>query len=121
MLVSTHYMDEAERCHMLAYISFGKLLITGSVGEVIAHSRLVTWSVSGGGLLKLAEELKGKPGVEMVAPFGHTLHVSGVDEAALEETVGGYRADSGLEWQRIAPGLEDVFIHLMRDAPDAYR
>jgi len=119
VLVSTHYMDEAERCHDLAYIAFGRLLFTGTADEAVAHSHLATWSVTGSGLSELARELRDRPGVTMVVPFGNTLHVSGVDEAALERTISAYRGRGGLEWRRSAPGLEDAFIHFMREAEEA--
>lgn len=119
VLVSTHYMDEAERCNELAYIAYGKLLIAGTAREVIAHSQLVTWTVSGNGLFRLAAELKEVPGVTMVVPLGSTLHVSGIDADALELALAPFRARSGLEWQRSMPGLEDVFIKLMDRAPDS--
>jgi ABC-2 type transport system ATP-binding protein len=121
VLVSTHYMDEAERCHELAYIAFGKLLFTGTVNEAIAHSRLVTWSVSGAGLSGLAHELRQRSGVAMVVPFGNTLHVSGVDEAALDQAAAAYRGRTDLEWRRTEPGLEDAFIHFMREAKDNFQ
>ena len=77
MLVSTHYMDEAERCHEIAYIAYGHLLVHGTVPEVIAHSHLTTYVVSGEGLGELAATLEKTPGIDMVAPFGTSLHVSG--------------------------------------------
>jgi ABC-2 type transport system ATP-binding protein len=120
ILVSTHYMDEAERCHELAYIAYGKLLITGTAQEVIAHSRLVTWTATGADLFPLATELKALPGVAMVVPFGNTLHVSGIDEQALEQALAPYFARPGIAWQRSAPGLEDVFIKMMDYAPDNF-
>ena len=83
VLVSTHYMDEAERCHEIAYIAFGELLAHGTVDEVISSSNLTTYVVSsqrGEGLADLTTELTGKPGIDMVAPFGTSLHVSGRDE-----------------------------------------
>lgn len=116
VLVSTHYMDEAERCHELAYIAYGRLLVTGTAEEVIARSQLTTWSVRGPGLLELAHELRHRPGVAMVVPFGTTLHVSGTDAQALERTVDEYRGRPDLDWRRTDPGLEDAFIHFMRDA-----
>ena len=91
VLVSTHYMDEAERCHEIAYIAYGHLLAHGTVDEVIAKSALTTYTVTGDDLNGLAAELTGKPGVDMVAPFGTSLHVSGRDHAALEATIAPYR------------------------------
>ena len=113
VLVSTHYMDEAERCHEIAYIAAGELLAQGSVEDVIAQSHLVTYVVTGGDLHKLATELAGKLGIDMVAPFGNSLHVSGRDPASLEAAIAPYRKDKSLLWQRSEPSLEDVFIELM--------
>jgi ABC-2 type transport system ATP-binding protein len=124
VLVSTHYMDEAERCHQLAYLSFGKLLVTGSAAEVIAHSGLSTWIVAAqadGGerdLTLLAHELRGNKAVETIVPFGTTLHVSGHDRAALEQALAPVRARPGLTLTAVEPSLEDVFISLMQTAPD---
>jgi ABC-2 type transport system ATP-binding protein len=120
ILVSTHYMDEAERCHRLAYIAYGKLLITGTATEVIEHSRLTTWSVSGPDLFPLASELRRLPAVKMVVPFGNTLHISGVDESALESALAPYRGRRDLIWTRAEPGLEDVFIRMMDSAQDNF-
>jgi ABC-2 type transport system ATP-binding protein len=124
VLVSTHYMDEAERCHQLAYLAFGKLLVTGSAAEVIAHSGLSTWIVavreSGDErtLALLARELRTDPAMATIVPFGTTLHVSGHDAAALERALDGARARPELELTRVEPSLEDVFISLMQGAPD---
>ena len=112
VLVSTHYMDEAERCHEVAYIAYGKLLAHGTAAEVIARAGLSTWSIEGEGLMDLAARLRTLPGVEMVVPFGAALHVSGTDAAALEAALGPL-AREGLALKRVQPGLEDVFIHLM--------
>jgi len=113
VLVSTHYMDEAERCHEIAYIAYGVLLVHGTVDEVIERSALVTYMVGGEGLAHLAAELAHAPGVDMVAPFGTSLHVSGRDHAALEATIARYRNDPALTWTVSKPTLEDVFIELM--------
>ncbi|MFZ1426295.1 MAG: ABC transporter ATP-binding protein [Geminicoccaceae bacterium] len=120
VLVSTHYMDEAERCHRIAYISYGRLLTEGTIQEVLDGSGLVTWKASGAGVDAVAAALRGRPGVEMVAPFGQALHVSGTDRAALEAAIAPWRADPGLSWQPMAPSLEDVFIHLMATAADNF-
>ena len=124
VLVSTHYMDEAERCHEIAYIAYGELLVHGTVEQVIAASHLTTYVVSapgGNGLSKLSEELTGKPGVDMVAPFGTSLHVSGREQGALEAGIAPYRKRKGLEWKRSEPSLEDVFIDLMSKSKDNFQ
>jgi len=121
VLVSTHYMDEAERCHEIAYIAYGELLARGSVNEVIAHSGLVTYTVTGEETAKLVSELEGKPGVEMVAPFGNSLHISGRDAQALEQTIAPYKNDPALTWARSEPSLEDVFIDLMLQSRDNFQ
>ena len=115
VLVSTHYMDEAERCHALAYIAYGKLLAHGTIREVIDQAKLSTWELEGNGLMGIAEELRGLPGAEMVAPFGNALHVSGTDRAALERSLAPFAKRDGVEMREVPPSLEDVFIHLMRD------
>lgn len=123
VLVSTHYMDEAERCHEIAYIAYGQLLAHGTVDEVIASSHLTTFIVSArdGALNELQEDLTDKPGVDMVAPFGTSLHVSGRDSTALEAAIAPYRARKDLDWVLSAPSLEDVFIDLMGKATDNFQ
>ncbi|HLB13974.1 MAG TPA: ABC transporter ATP-binding protein [Burkholderiales bacterium] len=118
VLVSTHYMDEAERCHRLAYIAYGKLLAQGTAEEVIAQAGLFTWQVTGDDLATLAEELRRQPGVEMVAAFGASLHVSGSDRRQLEAAIAPFRGRPGTAWAEVQAGLEDAFIKFMRDAQD---
>jgi ABC-2 type transport system ATP-binding protein len=124
VLVSTHYMDEAERCHEIAYIAYGEVLTRGTVQDVIAHSHLTTFTVNtaaGENLAALASELKDRPGIDMVAPFGTSLHVSGRDAMALEAAIAPFRDRPGLDWQLSAPSLEDVFIDLMGRAKDNFQ
>ncbi len=124
VLVSTHYMDEAERCHEIAYIAYGELLARGTVDEVIAAAHLTTYVVSnrnGENLAPLTEALTDRPGVDMVAPFGTSLHVSGRDAAALEAAIAPYRAHKELDWKHSQPSLEDVFIDLMSRAKDNFQ
>ena len=121
VLVSTHYMDEAERCHEIAYIAYGELLTHGTVDEVVAESKLTTYTVTGGDLPHLSAELIGKPGVDSVAPFGTNLHVSGRDPEALEAAIAPYRDEKSLHWTRSAATLEDVFIDLMGRAKDNFQ
>ena len=119
VLITTHYMDEAERCHRLAYLAYGKLLTRGTLGEVLTTVKLNTWTVTGPDLRKLADSLREKPGVEQVVAFGNTLHVSGRDAVQLDATIATIR-DPRHEWQKIRSGLEDVFISLMEEAKDNY-
>jgi ABC-2 type transport system ATP-binding protein len=121
VLVSTHYMDEAERCHEIAYIAYGHLLANGTVDEVIARSELTTYTVTGEGLAHLAVELANQAGVDMVAPFGTSLHVSGRDAARLDAAIAPWRQRPGLIWQKTHPSLEDVFIDLMNRSQDNFQ
>ncbi|MDX2205552.1 MAG: ABC transporter ATP-binding protein [Hyphomicrobiaceae bacterium] len=121
VLVSTHYMDEAERCHEIAYIAYGSLLAQGTIEEVIAQSRLVTYTVSGPDMAELAQRLATAPGVDMVAPFGASLHVAGRDEAALEAAIAPYGGEEKWTWVRTPPSLEDVFIDLMSGTRDNFQ
>src|SRR3546814_558493 len=119
VLVSTHYMDEAERCHDIAYIAYGQLMARGTAEEVIEAAKLFTWRGEGPGVDRLSNELLQRPGVEMAAPFGLALHVSGSDEAALESALAPYRRPP-FRWEEAEPTLEDVFIHLMSKAEDTF-
>ena len=120
VLITTHYMDEAERCHRLAYLAYGDLLARGTVDDVVAAARLITWRVTGPDLPRLAARLRGRPGVEQVVAFGTTLHVSGRDATALEAAISTVR-EPGNTWNRVNSGLEDVFISLMDNARDNYQ
>ncbi len=115
VLVSTHYMDEAERCHRIAYLAWGRLLLVGSVAEVVKGSGLTTWTVEGENLGELHRALSGRPGVEMVAAFGPRLHVTGTDPAALEAAIAPWRDDPRYRWAPAEPSLEDVFIHTLAE------
>jgi ABC-2 type transport system ATP-binding protein len=119
ILITTHYMDEAERCHRIACLAYGNLLVRGTVAEVVASAKLSTWSITGPDLSALAGALRGQPGVEQVVPFGDTLHVSGRDEVALGATISRL-CDGDRRAKRMNPGLEDVFIALMDATKDNY-
>ena len=118
-LITTHYMDEAERCDRLAYISFGNLLVDGTVEQVIDKAKLTTWSVTGPDLPALVHALRGLPGIEQTAMFGQVLHVSGADARLLEQTIAPFRTGPN-EWRKERSGLEDVFIHFMRSSTDNF-
>jgi ABC-2 type transport system ATP-binding protein len=117
-LITTHYMDEAERCHRLAFIFNGRLLTHGAVDQVVQHVGLTTWSVTGPELFRLADELRGRPGIRQVVVFGNSLHVSGDDAAQLVSAIAPFRERSH-HWQLVETGLEDAFIYLM-DASQNY-
>jgi ABC-2 type transport system ATP-binding protein len=112
VLVSTHYMDEAERCDRIVYISAGEIITRGSVADVIHESQLVTFLVSGPDVRRFLPRLENKPGVEHVAFFGAKLHVSGRNRDALQETLHLFRDDPVFAIEESKPSLEDVFIHL---------
>ena len=118
-LITTHYMDEAARCHRLAYIAYGNLLVSGTVAEVVQAGGLTTWEVTGENLSALAGQLRGRPGVEQVVAFGTTLHVSGRDAEKLRAAIAPFVAGTR-RWEKIESGLEDVFISLMETAQDNF-
>lgn len=112
VLVSTHYMDEAERCHAIIYMSYGRLVIKGTLQEVIDGAGLHTWIVKGPDLMQLAETIKRLEAVQTVAPFGDSLHISGPDSTALQAALEPY-FDGEHDWQQGKPTLEDAFIRYM--------
>ena len=120
-LITTHYMDEAERCHRLAYIAYGDLLTNGTVAEVVEGAGLHTWEVTGlaSDLARASVQLKAQPGVEQAAAFGNALHVSGTDEALVSRAVAAL-PQPPYRYEKIRPGLEDVFIHLMNASRDNF-
>jgi ABC-2 type transport system ATP-binding protein len=120
VLVSTHYMDEASRCHKLAYIAYGKLLAQGTAAEIIASQNLSTWAIHGDRLIELQEKLRSQPGVSQTVIFGDVLHVSGTDPMALEETVKRIATGESLHAEKVDTGLEDVFIYMMSSSADNF-
>jgi ABC-2 type transport system ATP-binding protein len=121
VLVSTHYMDEAERCHRIAYISYGRLVALGTVPEVVRDAGLTTLVLTGPNLGEAERRLRGAPGVDQVAPFGIALHVVGRDAEALREAVGRVAGETGATAAPAETSLEDVFIQLMANAEDNAR
>ncbi|MGE0718954.1 MAG: ABC transporter ATP-binding protein [Alphaproteobacteria bacterium] len=121
VLVSTHYMDEAERCHAIIYLAYGKVLARGTIEEVIHDSGLATRRAVAHDPEALARALDGRPGVDMVVRFGNALHASGRDAAALDAAIAPFRDDPTIHWSQAEPSLEDVFIALMGTAEDNVR
>jgi ABC-2 type transport system ATP-binding protein len=118
VLVSTHYMDEAERCHRIGYIAYGKMLAEGTVDQVIRDAGLATFVVRGPDLQRLAAEVAKLPGVEQAAPFGTTLHVVGSDPDLLAASLAPLAQRPGIDVEPGQTSLEDVFIKFMGDAQD---
>jgi ABC-2 type transport system ATP-binding protein len=118
VLVSTHYMDEAERCHAIVYMSYGKIMTKGTVQEVVKGANLTTWMVKGQRLMDLASTIQSLPGVIATAPFGESLHVSGVDRMLLINSLQPFFNDKHYQWAEIEPCFEDVFIRYMNASCD---
>ncbi len=121
ILVSTHYMDEAERCHRLAYIAYGSILAAGTPEQVVAQQKLHTWAVSGSDIQRYPDRLRSIPGVDQVATFGSVLHVCSENGAEVESKLQQFAARHGLALERAQPSLEDVFIRLMRQTKDPFK
>ncbi len=120
VLVSTHYMDEAERCHDIGYILYGQIIARGTAKEIIDKSGLVTFNGEGEGIADIVAELEKKDGVLSASAFGASVHVSGTDRHALESAIAPYKKDP-FKWTEVSPSLEDVFIQLMgKNADDRY-
>jgi ABC-2 type transport system ATP-binding protein len=120
VLVSTHYMDEAERCHKLAYIAYGQLLAQGTSSEIVAQQNLTTWAIHGDNLVELAKTLRGQAGVDQTVAFGTSIHVSGKDPIPLEKTLREVTQGQHLKMEQIETRLEDVFIYMMKQSADNF-
>lgn len=120
VLVSTHYMDEAERCDRIVYLANGHKIVEGTVSEVIDRSGLVTFRGEGPDVRHLAKQLKGQSGLDHVAYFGAALHVSGEDREKIRSALDAYSGHD-VAWQEVRPSLEDAFIALMAEAGEDTR
>lgn len=116
VLVSTHYMDEAERCHDIGYILYGRLIERGTGEEIISRSKLITFECEGKDTGAIAHQLAKRDGVLSASAFGNSLHVGGLDRGALERAIAPYR--TSFAWKESPPSLEDVFIHFMNNQKD---
>jgi ABC-2 type transport system ATP-binding protein len=114
VLVSTHYMDEAERCKRIVYLAGGRIVVHGTSDEVVAQSGLITFEATGPDIDEAARRMRRMPGVEAAAVFGHALHIAGMDRARLEAAIKA-PGDAALTWREVEPRLEDVFIHMLRE------
>lgn len=115
VLVSTHYMDEAERCARVVYLSGGRLIVQGSAESVVRDAALVVFELTGPALDHLARPMRAEPGVESATMFGRALRIVGVDRAMLQTAIAAHTRESGIAVQEVPARLDDVFIHLLRD------
>ena len=111
-LVSTHYMDEAERCERIVYLSDGRIVAQGAPDQVARNSGIITYQADGQGVDEAARRLRQMPGIEAAAVFGRSVRIAGTDRAALERAIADF-GDNSLTWHEVEPRLEDVFIHLL--------
>lgn len=115
VLVTTHYMDEVERCHRITYLARGRVVTSGTPKEVSERSGLVAFAVTGTGLEDLRDALAGEKAVHGVSALGAQIVVSGDDTGAIEGALA--RADRGhLKWEQVPPSFEDVFVELIRQS-----
>jgi ABC-2 type transport system ATP-binding protein len=114
VLVSTHYMDEAERCKRIVYLAGGRIVVQGAADEVVSQSGLITFEAINGDIDEAARQLRRMPGVEAAAVFGRVLHIAGTSRTLLNAAI---KADSvsTLAWREVEPRLEDVFIHMLSE------
>ena len=117
-LVSTHYMDEAERCERIVYLSDGRIVAQGAPDQMALGSGLVTFEATGTAVDEAARRLRQMSGVEAAAVFGRSIHIAGSDRAALERAIAEF-GDATLKWHEVEPRLEDVFIHLLTRTKEA--
>jgi ABC-2 type transport system ATP-binding protein len=118
VLVSTHYMDEAERCQRVVYLSGGKLIVQGTAEDVVRDAHLAVYELTGSGIDRLSKRLRGAPGVESATIFGQALRVVGQDGAALKTAIDGLGQLPGVRAEEVPARLDDVFIHLLREQDD---
>lgn len=118
VLVSTHYMDEAERCHKIIYLAYGQLVTQGTINEVIMNSNLYTWNVSGENINELAKKLIELEGIKQVTSYGLNLHVTGVDKKMMLASLQPFLIDMKYHWKGISPTLEDVLVYYVADVKE---
>ena len=112
VLVSTHYMDEAERCQRVVYLSGGHLIVDGPAEEVVRNAGVFTYEATGAGIDALVHKARATAGVESATVIGRVLRIIGTNPALLEHAVAALQA-SGVTWHPVPPRLDDVFIHLL--------
>lgn len=115
ILLSSHNMDEIERCHRISYISNGHQLINGKIKEIIEHVNLLTWNVRGKNISLLAKQLEATPGIDQVIILMDSLHVSSQNHETLNQAIKLFQLNPNYTWEIITPSLDDIFIWMTRN------
>ena len=110
-LVTTHYMDEAQRCNRLAYISFSKLVIDGTEEYIIKTIGLKTYNLSGD-ISGISQDLRKYEEIDVIA-FGRSLHISSKNYILLKEVLSPYEKRDNLKIEQIESTIEDAFINMV--------
>lgn len=114
ILLSSHNMDEIERCHRISYISNGQQLLNGNIKDIVQHINLLTWSVRGKNIALLAKQLEVIPGIDQVITLLDSLHVSSKDHEALNKAIKPYHSNSNFSWDITETSLDDIFLWMTR-------
>lgn len=134
VLVSTHYMDEAERCDHIVYLAYGKLITQGTVNEIIQQSGLISFETTNNytpemqstqpesptenNIRSLLSEIQALPSIEEASFYADKIKVSGHNSQAMQQDFVALnqilqsRGQSVIHWQTVTPTLEDAFIAL---------
>jgi ABC-2 type transport system ATP-binding protein len=123
VLLTTHYMDEAERCHRLAFIFRGELLDVGTPAQIIERRELSAAELTVDRPREAAELLRAQPQVDEVAHYGHVLRLTTRRGTAPEPLARGLLAEAGITVQCVSPSrvsVEDAFVSMVRE-DDAQR
>ncbi len=116
ILVSTPYMDEAALCDRIGLLQNGRLLSTGAPGTITQQFTQPLYAVQGTDPYRLLSALRAQPAVDEVHPFGTALHMTVKENARIEDIQAALKEQGvdGVNMERIAPGIEDLFMHLMK-------
>ena len=117
VLVSTHYMEEAEYCHRLALMNRGRLIALDTPARLRASYDQPIYTLETANAPRIVDALADAPGIEEVAMFGRAVHIVAGDVATAESTVREVLTAQGEEFRgmrRVEASLEDVFVGLVR-------
>lgn len=112
--VSTHYMEEALYCTRLAYLANSKLVVTGTVQDVVDASGVHAWQIEGAVTMPLLQKIKSMPEIEQATLLEQQIRVCGVMSQNIDRVLKDLiKKNSGLLYKKVTPTLEDAFISLV--------